>query len=700
MDPLHLVAELGAILCDPDPGGAPVDASLRRLGEHLDCSRAYLLRPLAEPSQQRAWEWRASVDAEVPSSPRSLWLPGLDAEGLLRVRDVAEHPEPDGPLLAERGVKATLLVAQCVTSPAAVYLGVEDHLRVRDWKDEEVVLLRATVALLQSRLVRQSSLEALHDVEACCQKLLDGTDVLTLLADGDGNLVYASAAIQRILGLHPSEVVARPLLERFAHHEVKSVQGAFAEMLHGHPARRLPFLTSLGTTTLLSTQVSLQVWRGQPHLAIQARVPPVAPSPEHRLGDLFANCPSMASLTLLKDGRLLRVNRAYCDALGYREDELLGTSATNLTVFADPSEEARIVSALTERGQVDGYPVTLRRKDGRLLRGVFAAGRVEHELGPAVVAMIQDVTEQHEQRMRLEEERNHLMHLIDATHLGTWDWNVQTGEAHFNERWAQIVGYRLSELAPASIKTWLGLAHPEDLLLSGRLLAKHFAQETTLYECEARMKHKDGHWVWVLDRGKVIEWDSEQRPVRMVGTHMDITEKRQLQDRIREVSIHDELTGVFTRRHILERMEELSAESARGQRIFSLCLLDLDHFKDINDTYGHLEGDAALRGLAGLLSSMVRPYDLVGRFGGEEFLVVLPSLVRQQAQVAMQRVLEEVRKHRLVPGAPGVTVTFSCGIVESTECSLVPNLTSAMLDVADKRLYAAKHAGRNRIVSE
>ncbi len=123
---------------------------------------------------------------------------------------------------------------------------------------------------------------------------------------------------------------------------------------------------------------------------------------------------------------------------------------------------------------------------------------------------------------------------IEGSEVGIWDWRVKTGEASFNERWAQILGYTLSELTPTDINTWVRLAHPEDIIVSNELLQKHFSGQSPNYECEARMRHKDGHWVWVLDRGKVTEWDIQGKPVRMTGTHLDITQRKLMEQALRD----------------------------------------------------------------------------------------------------------------------------------------------------------------------
>ena len=131
-------------------------------------------------------------------------------------------------------------------------------------------------------------------------------------------------------------------------------------------------------------------------------------------------------------------------------------------------------------------------------------------------------------------DRQRLANIVWGTGVGTWEWNVQTGETRFNERWAELLGYTLEELAPVNIDTWMRLAHPDDLAASGALLERHFAGEIDHYDFEARMRHKDGHWIWVLDRGKVVSRTPDGQPEWMVGTHMEITERKQAEESVRE----------------------------------------------------------------------------------------------------------------------------------------------------------------------
>ncbi|MDX9712625.1 MAG: PAS domain S-box protein [Ignavibacteriaceae bacterium] len=126
----------------------------------------------------------------------------------------------------------------------------------------------------------------------------------------------------------------------------------------------------------------------------------------------------------------------------------------------------------------------------------------------------------------IEDQKQRLSNIIIGTNVGTWEWNIQSGEAIFNERWAEIGGYTLKELEPLSIKTWLKLIHPEDLVKSEELLKKHFKGKSEYFECEVRIKHREGHWVWTLDKGKVISRTPDNKALMMFGTHQDITERK------------------------------------------------------------------------------------------------------------------------------------------------------------------------------
>ncbi|MEI6450968.1 MAG: PAS domain-containing protein, partial [Actinomycetes bacterium] len=147
-----------------------------------------------------------------------------------------------------------------------------------------------------------------------------------------------------------------------------------------------------------------------------------------------------------------------------------------------------------------------------------------------------DVTERKRVEDALRASEEQLDCAVEGSGVGLWDWQVQSGEEVFNERWAETVGYTLAELSPTSIETWRGFCHPEDLQRADELLEEHFSGQSEIYACETRMRHKDGHWVWVLDRGKVSRWGSDRRPLRMIGTQLDISARKQAEAEIRRLN--------------------------------------------------------------------------------------------------------------------------------------------------------------------
>jgi len=172
------------------------------------------------------------------------------------------------------------------------------------------------------------------------------------------------------------------------------------------------------------------------------------------------------------------------------------------------------------------------KKDGSIVWvEVSLAFLRDKDRKPVEILMVsRDITKRKRAEEALREERQRLTGIIKGTNVGTWEWNVQTGETIFNDRWAEIIGYTQDEISPVSIETWMKFAHEDDLKASGELLEKHFRGEIDYYEFESRMKHKDGSLVWVLDRGKVTSWTKDGKPLMMMGTHQDITERKQAEE--------------------------------------------------------------------------------------------------------------------------------------------------------------------------
>lgn len=290
-------------------------------------------------------------------------------------------------------------------------------------------------------------------------------------------------------------------------------------------------------------------------------------------------------------------------------------------------------------------------------------------------------------------ERARLSAIIEGTRVGTWEWNVQSGATVFNEEWAQIAGYTLQELAPVSIETWMKLAHPEDLQRSAQQLQAHFNRTVPYYEVEVRLRHKLGHWVWVLDRGKVTAWTEDGKPLMMYGTHQDITARKQQEELFRHGAQHDALTGLPNRVLLADRLERALLAARRDGGQLALLYLDLDGFKDVNDTHGHEAGDVVLRTMARRIHACIRASDTLARLGGDEFVVLLPDMKdSRHALTLADKIIAEVRRPVTLSQDVSTSLSACIGIAFYPEHGTD---AQTLMTHADQAMYAAKKGGKN-----
>lgn len=237
------------------------------------------------------------------------------------------------------------------------------------------------------------------------------------------------------------------------------------------------------------------------------------------------------------DGRCFAVNRAMCELLGYEPEELIGRRPSDIT-YGDDLEQVgpRLSRLLT--GEIDEYALEkqFRHKDGRPVWTFIAVSMVRDERSGEplyTIAQMQDISKRKAAEEALEASENRWNFALESAEQGVWDHDYVHERTFYSPMWGKMLGYRPEEIADTP-GFWLSLIHPDDLARVMELEARHIAGETEQFESEFRMRHKDGHWVWILDRGKLIARDAEGRPLRMIGTHTDITEHRLLTEALQE----------------------------------------------------------------------------------------------------------------------------------------------------------------------
>ncbi|MDC8773421.1 putative bifunctional diguanylate cyclase/phosphodiesterase [Roseateles albus] len=342
----------------------------------------------------------------------------------------------------------------------------------------------------------------------------------------------------------------------------------------------------------------------------------------------------------------------------------------------------------------------LRAADASYRWHLLQANALAAGPGESTVLLLGTHSDIHE-RKRIESELQDADDLwklaLESNGDGVWDWYVQSGVELYSPRYLQIYGYAENDVRPTPAE-FDARTHPDDLAQMQLDREAHFAGLTSSYSNEHRVRCKEGNWKWIHSRGMVISRDEQGRPLRMVGTHTDITQRKAAEDLIWQQAHFDPLTGLPNRRSLREQLE-LSLSEARQQGAeLALLFIDLDHFKEVNDTLGHDMGDRLLIEAGARIQACLRRGDTVARMGGDEFTVLLRV---EPAELQIEARAREVALHIIATlsaafqlSSERVFVSASIGISHFPHDG---EEIESLFKHADQALYAAKAAGRNRL---
>jgi diguanylate cyclase (GGDEF)-like protein/PAS domain S-box-containing protein len=295
---------------------------------------------------------------------------------------------------------------------------------------------------------------------------------------------------------------------------------------------------------------------------------------------------------------------------------------------------------------------------------------------------------------------------VRGTSDGLWDWDPQTNEIWYASRFKELLGYRENEF-PNVLESFNSHLHPDDYNRTWRAINGHLERGEP-FDTEFRMRTRSGDYRWFRARASAVH-DDEGQPIRMAGSIQDITDRKEAIEQLERISTQlaqanteiavdariDPLTRVLNRGAWEEAITIEDERSRRHGHAYAVMIVDIDHFKQFNDAAGHLAGDDCLRAIADCICRTCRLTDVVGRYGGEEFVVLLAETDLPSGQRAAERVLETIRgrgiRHEGL--GPDACVTASAGVAEGP----LPDGWKPVLDEADKALYRAKSNGRDRV---
>ncbi len=392
--------------------------------------------------------------------------------------------------------------------------------------------------------------------------------------------------------------------------------------------------------------------------------------------------------------RFVRVNRVFCGMIGYTADDLLnGITLAAMTHPGDSPDQAEQWKAI----QITGSPFQCERRyirsDGTMFWGrvgVSVSARTADGRPSRLIAIIQDITELKDAGAALRASQDLLRLSLDIGGVGTFRRDYQAGLIYCGAETRQMHGLPPGD-APIGADVWLATVPVEDQPRLLKDFGDAYADRRSIAAFDYRFIHPERGLRHALTRSR-LTYDDSGRPLSSVGVVIDVTEQRNAERRLAHLAHHDPLTNLPNRILFGIRLEEGLSRAKEGRRCGVLCL-DLDHFKEVNDTFGHPIGDALLCGVAARLRTLCRPSDTVARLGGDEFAIILSSLEHDADLAAFAKTVvaalsasHDVDGHRLVVGT-------SIGIATAPDDGLDAD---RLLRHADMALYAAKREGRGR----
>ncbi|MBN2657676.1 MAG: sensor domain-containing diguanylate cyclase [Spirochaetales bacterium] len=300
-----------------------------------------------------------------------------------------------------------------------------------------------------------------------------------------------------------------------------------------------------------------------------------------------------------------------------------------------------------------------------------------------------DVSEYYEKFRDSSNLINRYEQLLLTLKEAVWDWNLTDDTVFYSDRWFEMLGLT-GEESGGTFDFWKSLVHPDDLESALEALEDHISGKKDIYEAIYRMKRKDGSWIWIRDRGK-SQLDNHGAVKRMIGSHRDITNEKTVRENLEKMIITDEMTGLYNRRHFDTQIRDEILRAERYGSRLSIIMIDIDLFKQINDTYGHSAGDTALKELARTIKGKIRNTDSAFRTGGEEFVVIAPLTDESSAMKASERLRKAVSEICVDTGYGSFTFTISLGVTTFVK----GDTYSSLYERSDVALYLSKESGRN-----
>ncbi len=950
MKSLKLLSDIALSFKNLNNFNEEMERVLEKIGSAIDVSRIYIFFNKTEEIVDNTFEWcNEGIDSQIQNLQdieyKSIpsWKVMFADKGHIFVDDIMDLPEDIVELLKAQDIKSIVAYPLIIENQTMGYIGFDECRYRREWKAEELEILNTVSGIIANAYERKFFQEDIMDSEANFNNFFETIDDIFIVAELNGKIIHCNKSLSNKLGYSLLELKDMNIIDLHPIDQ-REQAGIIVEKMFKGEANCCPLQVQgkQGQLFSVETRVWLGKWNKQDCIFSISKDITKEKEGLQLISKIFKKNPLPMSISTVEEEKIVKVNSAFLESTGYCEEDVIGKTVHEIGLLVEPDKFKGMEDKAIRQGEIKNEQMLIRCKDGSILIGLFSLEKISNKGEESLLTVMVDITERVKLANRVEENLQKLTNIIEGTNLGTWEWDIKTGELIVNEQWARMLGYGLKELQDINMESWNSFLHPQDAVRSNKLMKKHLDGESEYYDCEVRIQDKDGRWVWVHDRGKVIERDLSGIPLKMFGTHSDISKRKQIDEKLKEnekrfmlaldetkaglwdydminkelflspmwknilgyeddeiensveawqelwhpddkesillsikdhlqrkshnyemtkrlrhkdgswrwiltrggilrddkgvpyrwlgtnidvttereqsleldrffsvnldllciadmegnfiktnkawedilgytteelkerkflefvhiddidstleameqlkkcekvskfinryinvdgeyryiewrsnpyedviyasarditerieyeqkileISNRDALTNVYNRRYVFDRSKEIIEEYKRVGKIFSLSILDIDHFKKINDMYGHQIGDCVLKEFTKIIDKNLRPYDILGRYGGEEFILILNNSNKKDSHLVIERILDIIRNKSFNFNGENIEFTFSAGISSCEEIDKEKITIDSLVAIADERMYDAKENGRNQIVCD